>query len=281
MSKVIKSGHLKLESPRLISHTYSHPEETAAINGKAALELAASRADETNAAAGGETSGAIDLQEVTRQAEEIIRETEEMVKELLETARQEAEKIVKKAKEEAENLVKEGQEKFKEIREQGYNDGWQVGHAEGTKKAEEEMKGTLLAAQKTLEDAIEERKKIILGAEDEIIQLAVAIAKKIIGHEISTNQDLIVGMVQKALEKVRDREEISLRVNPQNLEQVLNDQEQIMSSAKGIKKMKVLADPDILPGGCVIETSNGTVDARMERQLREIEQSLLEVNSNG
>ncbi len=265
MSKVIKSGHLKFESPRLINH-FPAAEAAASIAPEELLQP-----DDVP----------VDVEQVKEQAEEIIKETEQMVKELLGTARQEAEKIIKSAKAEAEAVIQEGQGKAKEAKDQGFNEGWQVGYTESVKKAEEEMKGSLLAAERTLAEAKEERTKIICEAENEIVQLAVMVAQKVINHEVTTHSELIVGIVKKALEKVRDREEILIRVSPDDIDMVIDNQEEVVSGTKGIKKMKMLADNGITAGGCVIETSNGTVDARVERQLSEIEHSLLEVNSNG
>lgn len=268
MSRVIKSGRLKIESPRLISGTCSHFET-----------IAEDKADDIPITP--EQEETIDVAQVKKQAEDIILETEQMVKDLLGTAKQEAEKIIKVAREKSDSLIREGQEQVEAIKEQGLKEGMEAGFAEGMKRAEKEFRSTIDEAKKILQDALEERERIIIEAEDEIIQLSINIAQKIIGQEVNSDRALILKMVEKAFEKVRDREEISLRVNPDNLDAVLEAKEKIISSTQGINKMKVLADPEITAGGCVIETSNGTVDARVERQLQEIEQSLLEVNANG
>jgi len=52
-----------------------------------------------------------------------------------------------------------------------------------------------------------------------------------------------------------------------------------MASMDGIQKIEVIADRRVKRGGCVLETSVGNVDARIQSQLSEIGNSLREVAS--
>lgn len=221
-----------------------------------------------------------DVETVKAQTNEILRETEQMVKELLETARREAEKIIRNANVGAEEVISEGRVRLKDIEEEAYQRGWQAGSHDGRKHVEEEYQDRLQEAQNLLDKAAEERQSIIAGSEDEIVQLAVTVARKIISHELAVNPDTIVDIVKRAIDKTSDREELTVRVNPENLESTISAQEDISQSSKGIRKLKILADSTVAPGGCVVETQNGTVDARVERQLSEIEQALMEVGPN-
>ncbi len=221
-----------------------------------------------------------ETEQIRDQASEILQETEQMVRELIQTGRQEAEKIIKNAKEEASRIVAEGQENLRQIEEEAYRHGWQEGYKEGKRIAEDEYDAKLREAASLVEKAHEARQRIVAGSEDEIVQLAVAVARKIIGRELATDPDIIVDIVKRAIQKTTDREELTVRVNPENLDSTINAHDEIARSAKGVRKLKVLADPTVTPGGCVVETSNGTVDARIERQLSEIEQALTEVSPN-
>ncbi len=269
MSKLIKSSSIKIHSPMIIHNDRVIP--------PANTEQPPGYPDETDMSPG---HSAHDLGQVRDQASEILRETEQMVKELIQTARQEAEKIIKNARDEAHRIVTEGRESLKQIEEEAFRQGWQDGYEEGKREAEDEYDAKLKEAAGLVEKAHEERRRIVAGSEDEVVQLAVAVARKIIGREMAANPDIIVDIVKRAIQKTTDREELTVRVNPDNLESALNAQDEITRSVKGIRKMKFLADPTVAPGGCVVETSNGTVDARVERQLSEIEQALTEVSPN-
>jgi len=270
LSKVIKSFSVNIQNPRVI--------ELSSSRGGVFEEGILENAGMVQGNGNGDSPQ--DIERVRDQAGEILRETEEMVKDLLATAREEAEKIIKSANEEARRIVSGGQEKLKQIEEDAFKKGWQTGYDEGIRVAETEYDNKLQEAVTLVDKAHQERKKIIAGSEDEIVQLAVAVARKIIQRELSSDPEIIVGIVKRAIQKATDREELTIRVNPDNLDSTLNSRDDITQSVKGVRKLKVLADPGVAPGGCVVESPNGTVDARVERQLSEIEQALMEVGPN-
>ena len=273
MSKVLKSFTVKMESPVLIEHD----PQTAVDNELAAADakMAEPEKDELE---GIEPEAY--MAQVRAQADEILRETEEMVKDLLKTARQEAEKIITNANEEAAQAVSQGREQAKQIEQESQQQGWQDGYGQAVREAGEEYADRLEEAQNIVEKAHQERQEIIAGSEDEIVQLAMAVARKVISNELIVNPGSIVEIVKRAILKAADREEVTVRVNPENLDTTISARDEISQSFKGIRKFKVLADASVTPGGCVVETPNGNVDARIERQLGEIEQVLLEVGSN-
>lgn len=268
MSKVIKSLSVKIQSPRVVQS--NKPFDCLDSAGFADISVFDP----------GNDMAEQDISELKDQAGEILAETEQMVKELLETAREEAEKIIRSANEEARRVVAEGRENLKKIEDEAYHKGWQEGYTEAALKAEKECEERLLEARNTVDKAREERCQIIAGSEEEIIQLSMAVARKIIDHELAASPEIVVEMVKRAIQKATDREELTVRVNPEGLDATINARDDISQSVKGIRKLKVLADPAIAPGGCVVESPNGTVDARVERQLSEIEQVLTEVNPN-
>ncbi len=291
MSKVIKSFSVKMESPVIIEHediTVSVGTETVYDNQDEEGDESNNSEQKTGTGHNFEhDTGQIDeqdlvpnIEKIKEQAGEILRETEQMVKELIETARLESEKIIKSANEEATRTVSEGREKIKKIEDEAQQQGWQDGYEHGLRSAEQEYFNKIEEAQNLVEKAHKERQEVIVGSEDEIVQLAIAVARKVIGHELATNPDTIVDIVKRAIQKVTDREELTIRVNPDNLDCAINSQDEITQSVKGVRKLKILSDPTVSLGGCVVESPNGTVDARMERQLNEIEQALMEVGPN-
>ncbi len=257
MSKVIKGLSVKLQSPMVVRHSNDAALEKSPENYR-------------------EPISEQDVGQLKDQAAQILSETEQMVKELLGTARQEAEKIIRNAREEAQTIIEGGRAKLREIETEAFNKGWE----DGSKAARDEYEEKLRDAKAVLDKAHEEKWQVVAGSEEEIVRLAVAVARKVIDREIETGPDIVVDMVKRAIQKASDREELTVRVNPDNLDVTINARDDISQEVKGIRKLKVLADPAIAPGGCVVESHNGTVDARIERQMNEIEQALMEVNPN-
>jgi type III secretion protein L len=103
------------------------------------------------------------------------------------------------------------------------------------------------------------------GAEPEMVRLATAIARKIVGEELRTSPEAIVAIVREALATVRQGKQIVIKVHP--------------SAAALVREsvgadMRVVPSEGVAPGGCVIESEFGIVDAQLDTQLRVIERAL-------
>lgn len=261
-SKIIKSSHLEINNPRTIINRH-HIEEPL-VEEVITVE-----------------SELVATDDIAKQADEIIKETEEMVKDLMTTAKREAEKIIDEARDEAENTLGETMAKVEKIEKDAFALGYQEGYTEAKTVADDEIMALKEEAKNNLMAAYQEKDIIIKSSESEIVKLATAIAKKIIHQEIKTDPDIIINIVRAAMQKVGNNAEINLLVNPENLDTIINAKDELMSLAKGVREMQIVADKSIPPTGCVIETENETLDARVEKQLAEIEQSMMDVNEGG
>lgn len=191
-------------------------------------------------------------------------------------SKQQAEIIVGQAQQEAENLIKRAQDQQQEIIEQSRQLGWQEGREEGLKQIHSEVAGYLQEAETVLAKAEEERQKIIQGTEEEIVLLALDIAKKIIKKEIELGSSVIREITQQAIKKATHREKVIIRVNAVDLEYVEKERG-ILREKSGSSDLIILPDPTVEPGGCVLETDLGTVDARIDTQLTQIREALLKI----
>jgi flagellar biosynthesis/type III secretory pathway protein FliH len=151
--------------------------------------------------------------------------------------------------------------------DQGFVEGEKAGIEEAKRKAEPVIKN-FEEALNTLEEI---KKTIYQNAEKETIKLAIAIAKKIISCEISTNKEIVVNVVRRALQQIPDKEKIKIRVNPDDLDIVLGDKEKLENVLRKFKESIFLEDENISNGGCIIETNSGDFDARIEKQIEIIE----------
>lgn len=194
---------------------------------------------------------------------------------LLEAKRQ-AEAILVKAKQDAEETLVRAEMQQEEIKEQYRQVGLDEGKAEGLRQAELETANYIQEAQLVLEKAKLEREEIITGTEEEIILLTLDIAKKIIVKEIELGPGVIKEIVQQAIKKATHRERVIIRVNAADLEYVQKERERLRERS-GSQDLIILSDPTVGPGGCVLETDLGTVDARIDTQLNQIRETLLKI----
>ena len=182
--------------------------------------------------------------------------------ELVDFAKGEAEQIVRKAMEEAGNIREHAKES---------------GLDEARRIAEETASDKVKDALETLNQAVIERKKIIKDAEGEVLRLALKVAEQIIKSEVSLHRDVSLNIVSDAISRVSDREQVIIKVNREDLENTKKYKDRIGSIVDGIKSLSIVEDSAVEPGGCVIETNLGYVDARISTKIAAIEEAFRKV----
>ena len=136
--------------------------------------------------------------------------------------------------------------------------------------------------QELLEDvtaAKEQRVEALHAVERDVLKLAVKIAEKIIGREIKLDEKTRGEIVLTALRQARQQEMMTVRVNASDLPLVEKMRERIDAFGRA-RFLDFIADQAVGEGGCLIESASGTIDARLETQLRVLEKALLAQMSN-
>ncbi len=174
-----------------------------------------------------------------------------------------------KARSEAQRIIEEASREADAIREEAREAGREEGKAEASSRIEEAME--------TLNQAVKERKKIVHDAESEILRLALKVAEQIIRSEVSLHRDVCLNIVSEAISRISDREQIIVKVNREDAEYLKRYKDRLAGMMDGVKSFSIIEDSAIEPGGCVIETNLGFIDARIATKLKSIEEAFNKV----
>jgi flagellar biosynthesis/type III secretory pathway protein FliH len=180
-------------------------------------------------------------------------------------ARAEAEAIVARAKAEAAK-IEEGARLAAEEGKRSAEEAVKKGYAEG------ESKGLMKVTEKLIE--LERTKeKFYEGIEPDVVELAMAIAEKVIGVLAVENQKLVRDVVKQALEHTLG-ERVVIRMNPDDHRKVGDSDPAFRESLDKTKRIVFRSDESVALGGCIVESEVGTIDARLETQLSAIRKAL-------
>jgi type III secretion protein L len=119
------------------------------------------------------------------------------------------------------------------------------------------------------------RDRYVTESEPELIRLAVRIAQKIIGEELRTNPEAIVSVARQCLQGLGRERSLTMRVSPGDVDLVRRRIGLLREAAGFHRSIEVVADPAVSPGGCIVESECGVIDARLETQIRCMEEILL------
>ena len=192
---------------------------------------------------------------------------------LLQTATADAEAILAEAHQRLRTIVESAQSGAAGITETARTEGWTGGHAEGIDAAEKEMEEMLATMRGLIDMARVERHKIVEGAESEIVKLAMGIAERILHKAVEVDREAVVAITKAAISDLVNRESITVRVNPIDLERMKQHRDSMLTLGE-TKHMRVIEDQRVDPGGVVVETEAGTHDAKISTQIEEAKRVL-------
>ena len=217
------------------------------------------------------------LEKAKNEAHEYFKKQNDQALLEKEKLEEEAKSIIVKANEDAKNIENEIKDKetriLNEARKRGYQDGWDDGY----KKGVEEVDRLIERTQTILDKTIERRSQIFVEVEQQIIDLILLISKKVVKIISESQKEIVLHNVNSALEKLKSKGDISIRVNLSDLDMTTKHKDEFIKNFENIGNIKILEDTTVDAGGCVIETDFGSIDARISSQLIEIEEKILEL----
>jgi flagellar assembly protein FliH len=152
------------------------------------------------------------------------------------------------------------------------------GHAEGQAAAHNVFEEQLARERASLAAALtgftRDRAAYFEKVEAEVVQLALAIARKILHREAQLDPLLLAGIVRVALEEIDGATGVRLRVHPQNAAEWRGF---LASHLDPADVPEIIEDPAQALDRCFLETSMGTAVLGLEVQLKEIEQGLMDL----
>ncbi len=235
------------------------------------LELAKRETEEALQQAG------IIKEEAEQEAFKILQKKSVEARKLKEEAQEEAEIILKDAKNEAARLENEAKAKADAIVQETRDKAVEEGKDEGYKKGEEEVNRLIERVHAIINAAIDNKKNIIENTEEQLVDLVLLIARKVVKVISEMEKDVVIENVREALKKLGKETEIVIKVNTKDLDLTTKNKRNFISMVESLERVRVEEDDRITRGGCIIETSLGDIDARVQTQLQVIEEKIREL----
>lgn len=240
MSRIFKSNYVKIGTPKAIK---SNTPPVKRIEPDKAPEGAAT----------------INAEE---QANNIIEDAKELYLKIIEEANLEAKRILEQTNEEK-HAIQEN------AGETGYKEGFDAGYAEGLGKAQD-----IIYQAMELKSQLDERNAVLYReAETEIMELVLQIADKVIGQELTQNNEVIMSLIKQAIQKCAFKDKLTIRVSEEDYSFVNANKDKIIMLTEGINDLDINCDKALPKGGCVVETPAGEINAGINVQMKEVQKA--------
>jgi flagellar assembly protein FliH len=153
---------------------------------------------------------------------------------------------------------------------QAYEQGFTDGKREGEEVARGEVAAALAALRHATQALHAQRQEIPRTMGSDLHALAVAIAAKLVEHEISADSTFIKGLIARALDLLPIDSPIEIRLHPIDMGPVRDEIERIAEEDGGRRSIQWEADATIERGGFIAEGPHRILDGRLDVALRMI-----------
>ena len=167
------------------------------------------------------------------------------------------------------------------IESEAYAAGFCKGEQDGREAAQGKIQQAIELFTEAAEGLTRLQQTLARESEARLVELALAIGRKIVGYEIAANRQVVVNIAREALHGVGNLQEVTLKMNPADLQFLEENKVPPSQLAPHIRQVHFEAVEDIESGGCVIESACGIIDAQIDSQLQLIEKAFqAELNKN-
>lgn len=176
--------------------------------------------------------------------------------------------------EEREQYIKQITDKSDGLEKEAYEKGFAQGEKAGMELGEKRFESIIKSFSEVLEFVGRLKEECYQKNEQDMIELVLAIVRRIIQKEVSADGSIIPRMISSALKYVTAQEGIKVKLNPSDLEFASQYRGEMIKEMGGMKNITFESDEGIVRGDAVIESSYGVIDAGIEKHLQEVEKAL-------
>lgn len=157
----------------------------------------------------------------------------------------------------------------------GEQEGYDAGYQNGMTQAEQEINEMKSTLQKEFDSKLEAAQMELNSdyaiqlqeLEPKVLHLVKQLVDKLVGVA-SLNQDTIMHLIRSGLEEVEIHGDITIKVSPEDLEEVVDHKASITDTLSDKFQVEILKDPKLERNECVIETNMGTIDCSLGVQMQ-------------
>lgn len=167
-----------------------------------------------------------------------------------------AEALLTQAREQADVIVSGAQAAFDAESQRGYQEG---------------RESALLDQAEKMIETVGRTVEYFAGVENEMVELVMAAVRKVVdGFD---DREKVMVVVRNALAVVRNQKQMTLRLNPAEVDTVREQINDLLAAYPGVGYLDILADGRLARGACILESEIGMVEASLEGQIQALRQA--------
>ncbi len=202
------------------------------------------------------------------------KEEAALLKSEIELELAEAKLIQQKAKEEAEAILEEANASRDEVRRQATETGYSEGFDQGKTEHAQANEAMATQIEKLLAELRNLRQSLFHEYESQLVRLTLLLAKKVVHHDLSHYQPLVLDMLQESIKQLENMEKVRIRVHPEEYDFLIQHKESLQAFAEENQSLSFRADPTVPAASVILECDQAQINLTLQEQFQLLEEQL-------
>lgn len=177
-----------------------------------------------------------------------------------------------------EKIEREALERLKDIQEKAYKEAYELGLDEGRTRALQSTSAEVAERVERLDAVLQSvenlKSELAQSHEAHLVKLVFHIAHRIAMAESRTRPETVSDILERVVEDAKSDERIVVRVSPDDKRFVEEARARKGAATDSEARVRIEESDRITPGGCIIETNYGSIDATIEQRAKKVWEAL-------
>lgn len=182
-------------------------------------------------------------------------------------AMEQAEKIVSEANANAISIKEEAKREAEIQKQMARQEGFESGYREGSEKAQAELDAgqqRLDQLEQELRDTYDQK---LMQMEPELLDTILTVFDNVFHMQFCGKRQMLLQLVTNVMQGIRETKQLKIHVCEEELEHLRAEKDHLIQMVGTDVLIDIIADPDLGPGQCVIDTDSGLYDCSLDVEL--------------
>jgi|GEM_PF-843015 len=184
-------------------------------------------------------------------------------------------------REEAARLLAEAADQAAVIRQEAQEQGYAMGFEEGRTAGEASLAEIVTEFRALLEGLAQQKEVLLEERQDDLLRLVTLAVERVLEAEVQTRPELINQALKAAYRYLDQHEGVRVRLAPSVAEWLSKHHDPLDEDLEWLNDARIVPDPQIAPGGVILETDRGDVDATLEVRWQAVARVFQEALEHG
>lgn len=175
---------------------------------------------------------------------------------------------------EAGKIIAQAQTEAVQIRKQAEIDGRRAAMEAQQQIVAAQLADVLPALRQAIAQIEQSKDGWLRHWEQAAVEVAAAIAARVVRGELTRRPEVPVGLVREALQLAAGNTRVRIALAPADHQRIAEQVQSLVEEMAGLTAAEIVPDPGVSPGGCRVETQFGVIDQQIESQLKRIVEEL-------